>query len=125
MWFQKTGNVFPGKASPVTATLYASAISQALRHELGETQNSVKIVARWTGASERTVKNWFGARCGPSGEHLISLAQHSSDVLEVFLLLSGHEHRIRAARLDLIRAKLGEVFELLDFPASTKAGGEN
>lgn len=114
MWFQKTGNVFPAKAGPVNATLYANAISQALRHELGETQNAVKIVARWTGASERTVKNWFAARCGPSGEHLISLAQHSSDVLEVFLLLSGHEHRISETRLALIRSRLKDILELLD-----------
>lgn len=75
MRFQKMGNVFPNGPTPVNAALYASAISQALRHELGETHSSVKIVARWTGASERAVKNWFSGRCGPSGEHLISLAQ--------------------------------------------------
>lgn len=113
MWFQKTGNVFPNRTSPVDAGLYAKAISQALRHELGETQSAVKIVARWTGANERTVKNWFAARCGPSGEHLISLAQHSSDVLEVFLLLSGHEHRVSEARLELIRSRLAELLDLL------------
>ncbi|MBS4045666.1 MAG: hypothetical protein KG075_04930 [Alphaproteobacteria bacterium] len=114
MWLQKTGNIFPTKASPVSAALYASAISQALRHELGETQNAVKIVARWTGASERTVKNWFAARCGPSGEHLISLAQHSSDVLEVLLLLTGHEHRVSSAKLDLIKTRLNELLQLLE-----------
>lgn len=114
MWLQKTGNIFPNKASPVSAALYASAISQALRHELGETQNAVKIVARWTGASERTVKNWFAARCGPSGEHLISLAQHSSDVFEVLLLLAGHEQRVSTTKLDLIKARLSELLGLLD-----------
>lgn len=114
MWLQKTGNTFPTRESPVTAALYANAISQALRHELGETQNAVKIVARWTGASERTVKNWFSARCGPSGEHLVALAQHSSDVLEMFLLLSGHERRVTSAKLDVIKTRLGELIKLLD-----------
>lgn len=116
MWFQKTGNVFPHRTSPVDAEIYADAISQALRHELGDTQSAVKIVARWTGANERTVKNWFAGRCGPSGEHLILLAQHSSDVLEVFLLLSGHEHRVTEAKLELIRSRLAELLEMLQSP---------
>ena len=33
------------------------AIAAALKNELGQTHQAVKIVIRWTGASERIVKN--------------------------------------------------------------------
>jgi hypothetical protein len=52
-------------------------VSAALRVDLGKTRNAAKIVMRWTGASESTVKNWFAGTKGPSGEHLVTLVRHS------------------------------------------------
>lgn len=119
MSFHKKGNFFPRKsAGPATAIMYSQAIAQALKHEFGNSRNAVKTVARWTGASERTVKNWFSGRSGPSGEHLIGLAHKSDDVLEVFLLLSGREDRINETKLAAIRAKLLEMTELLNSRSS-------
>ncbi|MCB0083442.1 MAG: hypothetical protein KDE47_21015, partial [Caldilineaceae bacterium] len=44
-----------------------------------------------TGANEKTVKNWFSGRYGPSGEHLVALARHSNEVLCTFLLMAGRD----------------------------------
>ncbi len=53
------GKVLPNKGKVFPAKEYAAAIASALRRDLGDTHRAVKTVARWTGASERTVKNWF------------------------------------------------------------------
>ena len=58
---------------------YPAAVAQALQHQLGGTHQAVKTVMRWTGAGERTVKNWFA---GSSG---------SSDRLSLFKTLNAGE----------------------------------
>ena len=45
----------------------------------------------WTGANEKTVKNWFAGRYGPSGEHLAVLVRHSDEVLNAFLVMAGRD----------------------------------
>jgi len=71
------------------------AVSYALKSELGSTHQAVKIIMRWTGAGERTVKNWLAGISGPSGQHLVDLIRHSDGVLEVILILAGRQcHRL-------------------------------
>ena len=70
---------------------YPRAIAAALRGELGHTHQAIKRVMRWTGAGERTAKNWLGGTRGPTGEHLLSLVRHSDAVLDAVLRLSGRE----------------------------------
>ena len=70
-------------------TAYRKAIADALRCELGLTHRAIKTVMRWTGASERTAKYWLSGERGPSGEHLIRLAQHSDAVLITLLTMAG------------------------------------
>ncbi len=41
------------------------SITEALRAELGDTHRAVKTVTRWTGANERTVKNWLTGHARP------------------------------------------------------------
>src|SRR5258707_10140670 len=84
--FPKKGNNFPEGSSHAD---YAAVIAVALRKELGGTHRAVKTIVGWTGASERTVKNWLAGKAGPRGEHLIALAHHSGAVLEAFLILAG------------------------------------
>jgi hypothetical protein len=67
---------------------YRRAIADALRQELGPTHRAIKTAMRWTGASERTVKYWLSGERGPSGEHLILLAQHSDAVLTTILTMA-------------------------------------
>jgi hypothetical protein len=78
---------------------YRAAIAAALLRELGPTHQAIKTAMRWTGASERTVKYWFSGDRGPSGEHLILLAQHSDAVLLVILTMADRlsDNRQRCA----------------------------
>jgi hypothetical protein len=68
---------------------YPLAIAMALREELGGSRQSIKKLARWTGASERTVQNWLGGVRGPSGPHLVALATHSAAVHIAYLSMTG------------------------------------
>jgi hypothetical protein len=56
-------------------------------------------VAGWTGANEKTVKNWFSGRYGPSGEHLAVLVRHSDEVLNAFLVMAGRQELMVALKL--------------------------
>ena len=80
----KMGTVVPKMGTTVhlaaDQTIYRKAIADALRRELGPTHQAIKTAMRWTGASERTAKYWLSGERGPSGEHLILLAQHSDAV---------------------------------------------
>ena len=62
---------------------YAELIADALRREHDETHRTVKTVMRWTGASERSVKNWVGGVSGPSGYFLMRLFMKSPAVREL------------------------------------------
>lgn len=100
-------------------TRYRKAIVAALYGELGPTHRAIKTAMRWTGASERTVKYWLSGERGPSGEHLILLAQHSDAVLVTILTmaerLSDQRHRCAGCpdRLLVLR-NLGQEFPLPD-----------
>ena len=67
---RKKGSVFP---SGENLGPYPKAIASALKRELGPTHQAVKIIMKWTGAGERTVKNWLAGDNGPSGQHLVEL----------------------------------------------------
>ncbi|WP_234450871.1 MULTISPECIES: hypothetical protein [unclassified Paracoccus (in: a-proteobacteria)] len=45
------------------------------------------------------MKNWFAGRYGPSGDHLVSLARHSDEVLGTFLALAGRQDLMAAMKL--------------------------
>lgn len=107
----KTGIVFPktGELGP-----YSRAIAYALRCELGSTHQAIKIVMGWTGAGERTVKNWLAGLSGPSGDHLVKLIRHSDYVLHVLLVLGGRRQIAAAERLTGLRDKLAETLHQVD-----------
>src|SRR5215471_8658007 len=94
---------------------YAIAVAHALRRHLGGTHQAVKTVMRWTGASERTVKNWFAGSSGPSGQHLIDLAHHSDEVLEMFLALAERRQSGLATKLIDARNRIAAVLKEIDF----------
>lgn len=113
--FPKKGNNFP-KTTEIgkTGLIYQSAIAMALSTELGNSHRAVKTVMRWTGANERTVKNWFAGRRGPRGEHLLPLIRHSSAVLEAILRLAGREQLIAGKMLLDVRNTLLEMLASID-----------
>ena len=107
----KTGIVFPNGEN---LGPYPEAIAHALRNQLGTTHQAIKIVMRWTGAGERTVKNWLAGISGPSGQHLVDLIRHSDDVLAVLLILGGRQQIVVAQKLVDVRNKLAETIGQID-----------
>ena len=105
MSFPKKGKFFPTKSGyadtgwPDEESDFAAAIAAALNRSLGPTRAGAKTVYAWTGANEKTVKNWFSGRYGPSGQHLVDLARHSDEVLGTFLAMAGREDLVVATKL--------------------------
>jgi hypothetical protein len=88
-------------------------IETALREELGESHRSIKTVMHWTGASERTVKNWFAGSSGPNGAHLVSIVRHSDGVFTAVMLLAGRHHTVAAKKLVDARDTLAAMLEII------------
>ena len=110
----KKGKILPrGEDRPDSELRYAQAVAAALRKDLGDTHRAIKSAMRWTGASERAVKNWFAGTSGPSGEHLVALIRHSDAVLEAVLHLAGRKQAIAAKKLVDARGTLVEMLELI------------
>jgi hypothetical protein len=121
--FPKKGNNFPRCTESGKSGLnYQSAIAAALSFELGNSHRAVKTVMRWTGANERTVKNWLSGRRGPRGEHLLSLIRHSSAVLEAVLRLAGREQLITGKMLLDVRSTLLEMLASIDATIPEREG---
>jgi hypothetical protein len=106
MSFPKKGKSFPkkGKSFPkrdggggsdfsLDDHAFAMKIASALTSELKDRNSRAKLVAGWTGANERTVKNWISGRYAPCGRHLVVLAQHSDQVLNAILLMADRQDR--------------------------------
>lgn len=106
--FPKKGKELPKSAKRISPDEFARSISTALREELGSSHIAAKTVMRWTGASERTVKNWLAGICGPSGCHLILLARESDAIMATLLVLAGRELNVSA--LSLISLKAGLMY---------------
>jgi hypothetical protein len=91
MSFPNKGKFFPPSAERRSlenrANRFAMEIAGALQRASVESGLQIKTVAGWTGANERTVKNWFSGQYGPSGEHLLVLARHSHEVLKTMLAM--------------------------------------
>ena len=115
----KTGKTFPsskGGPSPVhlRSAGFAAAIAAALTEEFGQTGAAVKTVASITGANERAVRNWFEAKNGPTGAHLVDLMQHSDRVLETMLLLAGRGDASRAVMLATLCSGLRDLLARIE-----------
>ncbi len=100
--------------APLTSARFAKAITAAIRQDYGETHAAAKAIMRLTGANNRTVKNWLGAKNGPNGPSLIALCRNSDRVFEAVVRLSGRERLLKAKKLIDAREKLREILELLD-----------
>lgn len=80
---------------------YAELIADALRQEHGNTHRTVKTIMGWTGASERSVKNWLSGDFGPSGYFLMRLCVKSPAVRGLVMEL--------LAEPDMIAPPLGDA----------------
>jgi hypothetical protein len=93
---------------------YAAVIACALKSQLGTSHQAAKTLMKWTGASERTVKNWLSGISGPSGEHLVELIRHSDNVLQALLAFAGRPLVMTTYNLVSVRAKLTGIVDQID-----------
>ncbi|WLA79489.1 hypothetical protein [Bradyrhizobium elkanii] len=110
--FPKTGKKFPSEAEFSNPT-YASLVAQILRAELGNSHQAHKTLMKWTGANERTAKNWLSGANGPSGEHLLQLMRSSDRVFELVLRLSRRPAVLSNQTLVEIRNSLKVTADLI------------
>jgi hypothetical protein len=80
---------------------------------------------RWTGANERTTKNWLSGTNGPSGEHLLEIMRNSDLVFEHVLpridrrpLLSYRKLEEVHDALQFTTQMLSEMIKAKDLPRS-------
>jgi hypothetical protein len=91
-------------------------IALAFKSELKDRNSRAKLVAGWTGAIERTVKNWISGRHAPNGRHLVVLAQHSDQVLNAILSMADRQDLLLARRVGDLRRKVFELAEIIGEP---------
>lgn len=104
----------------LTSNEYAVAIEVALKRELGSSRHAVKTLARITHASERTVQNWLSGVRGPSGVHLILLAQNFASIRSTIMFLAGQG--MQPLDSNLIIEHLFKAIELLTNHADISKG---
>lgn len=92
---------------------FTRTIAQALHKEFGDTHAAVKTVVALTRANERAVKNWFSAKNGPTGRHLVDLVRTSDEVLEAVLRMSGRSDLIVAKKLGESKRTLLKMLRLI------------
>jgi hypothetical protein len=92
---------------------YAGELAMALRREVQKERAAAKVVMRWTGASERTVKAWLSGTSVPSGEHLVALMRHSDEVFVAVLRLSQRLDAEGAGHLERARRHLAAAAQAL------------
>jgi len=117
MSFPKMGKSFPrsgtegGSDFSIDDHAFAMKIASALKSELKDRNYRAKLVAGWTGANERTVKNWILERYAPCGRYLVVLARYSDHVLNAILSMADRQDLILVQKIEDLRQK---VFDLAD-----------
>ncbi len=112
-----SGRTFPRSSGTVEKSDgydFTAVIAATLREAFGRSGRSIKTVMAYTGAGERTVKNWFEGKNGPNGENLVELVRHSDEVLEALLSMAGREDILAGKLLVDARDKLAEMLEIID-----------
>jgi hypothetical protein len=122
MSFPKKGKSFPKRGGDGSSNFslddhgFAMKIGSALKAELKDRNSRAKLVASWTGANERTAKNWILGRYAPCGRHLMVLAQHSDHVLNAILTMSNRQELLFAGKVEDLRRRIFELAALIGEP---------
>jgi hypothetical protein len=97
----------------ISASRLAELMADALRRDFGDTHRAVKTVCSLTGAHERAVKNWFEAKNGPTGKHLVALMGASDAVLGAALLAAGRRDLVVGMKLAESRRELRSMLSAI------------
>lgn len=119
----KTGNRFPGAAPHLSEARYMAAVSTALRDELGTTAAAAKTIIRWTGASDRTARNWMNGVAAPSGHHLMALGRESDAVLAAIIEMTARPELVLAADLHAVEVALAKASGALEVLRRQRTSG--
>ncbi|MEK6354995.1 MAG: hypothetical protein V4796_15595 [Burkholderia cenocepacia] len=106
-------NLLSESGRRLTASEYAVAIEVALKREIGTSRHGVKMLARMTNASERTVQNWLSGVRGPNGVHLILLAQNFASIRSTIMFLAGQGMQ-QSADMEAVVQLLFEAIAMLN-----------
>ena len=113
MSFHKTGKFFQAGEE----VSFTKMVKSVLNRTLGDRPASIKKVANWIGAGERTVKNWFAGAYAPRGQHFSALVRHCPEMLEAFLNFSGRQDRLAFIHIEEARRCLRQALDVLDLLA--------
>jgi hypothetical protein len=120
--FPKKGKSFPKRDGDASTDFnlddrtFAMKIALALKSELKDRNSRAKLVAGWTGANERTVKNWILGRYAPCGRHLVVLARHSDQVLNAILSMADRPDLLLARQAEDLRRRVFELAAMIGAP---------
>jgi hypothetical protein len=123
MSFPKKGKSFPkrgatnnsnGDGGSLDGTInVALEIASALERTLRDRNTRIKTIAGWTGANERTVKNWLSGQYGPCGAHLVVLIQYSDEVLNAVLSMARRHDLVFAQKLNDVEQRMIELLSIV------------
>src|SRR5882672_3769017 len=91
----------------------AQAIADALKEELARGA-SIKTIMAWTGAGERTVKEWLAGSNAPRAFQLECLLRSSEAVYQRIMLRTGRQPVVTRPRLEADRGQVSGLAEALD-----------
>ncbi|MEN2786101.1 hypothetical protein ACFOKI_06820 [Sphingomonas qilianensis] len=105
-------------ANPLVAILLVAASIAGATGDLASFVMIVSVILvstmRWTGASDRTARNWMSGAAGPSGYHLICLARESNAVLAAMLALSGRPELALSTDVQAVEVALAKAMGSLE-----------
>jgi hypothetical protein len=104
----------PESGNPFPQGRFATEIAEALHRQCDGLPGGIEMVVQLTGANARTVRNWFEAKNGPSGELLVALCRHSDEVLDTVLRLAGRTLYVRSLQIGLAQRTARELCEILE-----------
>lgn len=92
---------------------YAYAIAKALKEELTRGA-SIKTIMAWTGAGERTVKEWLAGSTAPRAFQVECLMRSSDLVYERLMVRTGRRPVVSRESLKALKEQVTRLVEEID-----------
>lgn len=92
---------------------FTLAIADALKEELARGA-SIKTIMAWTGAGERTVKEWLAGSNAPRAFQVECLMRSSDLVYERLIIRTGRKRVVNREGLEALRAQLTGLVGAID-----------
>jgi hypothetical protein len=105
----KKGEKLPSdQARQQLAQEFTQSIAAALKEEMARGA-SIKTIMAWTGAGERTVKEWLAGTYAPRSFQLECLFRSSEAVYARVMARTGRKAIVNRERLEAIRGQLTDL----------------